>query len=298
MSIERLLTIMNRLRDPLTGCPWDREQNFASIAPYTIEEAYEVADAIERGNLDDLKGELGDLLFQVVFHAQMAREQGAFEFDDVVNAIANKLERRHPHVFVTASDGAGRRMLQATPALPASMQVGNAGAVFSAEAKIATALEQNVAWEEHKRKERIARNAQASVLDDVPIGLPALTRAAKLGKRASSAGFDWPDINGVVDKIEEEIQELRAALRENNQAEIQAELGDVLFSIANLGRHVKVDLETALRQTNTKFERRFRYIEMRLRERGKTPQESSLEEMDVLWEEAKAKEGKALAARR
>jgi len=258
MSIQRLLTIMSRLRDPQTGCPWDREQNFASIAPYTIEEAYEVADAIERNDLNDLKGELGDLLFQVVFHAQLAREQGAFEFDDVVNAISDKLERRHPHVFSTA--------------------------------QIVTAQEQNVAWEEHKRTERASRNAQASVLDEVPIGLPALTRAAKLGKRASSVGFDWPDITGVLDKIEEEVRELRAAFASQDQTEIKAELGDVLFSIANLGRHLQVDLETALRQTNAKFERRFRYVENRLREQGKTPQQSTLKEMDELWEEAKGAE--------
>jgi len=262
MPIERLLAIMSRLRDPQSGCPWDREQSFASIAPYTIEEAYEVADAIERSDLGDLKGELGDLLFQVVFHAQMAREQGVFEFDDVVNAIADKLERRHPHVFATAT--------------------------------IATAQEQNIAWEEHKRRERAVRNAQASALDDVPVGLPALTRAAKLGKRASSVGFDWPDVSGVFDKIEEELQELRAAFANKDRDEIQAELGDLLFSLVNLGRHTQVDLETALRQTNAKFERRFRYVETRLCEQGTTPQQSTLEEMDALWEAAKAKEGTGL----
>jgi tetrapyrrole methylase family protein/MazG family protein/ATP diphosphatase len=259
MSVERLLTIMARLRAPQTGCPWDREQSFATVAPYTIEEAYEVADAIERGSLEDLKGELGDLLFQVVFHAQLAREQGAFAFEDVVTAISEKLERRHPHVF--------------------------------ADAKIATAEEQNVAWEEHKRKERAARGAPISVLDDVPIGLPALTRAAKLGKRASSVGFDWPNIEGVVDKIEEEIGELRAARKSQSQAEIQAELGDLLFSIVNLGRHLHVDLETALRHTNAKFERRFRYVETELRKQGKSPQTSTLNEMEALWTAAKAVEG-------
>ncbi len=275
MPIQRLLTIMSRLRDPQTGCPWDREQNFASIAPYTIEEAYEVADAIERSDLDDLKGELGDLLFQVVFHAQLAHEQDAFGFDDVVNTIAEKLERRHPHVFVTARDGGNAR---------------NAGAVSSPNAQIATAQEQNIAWEEHKRNERLSRNNHASALDEVPIGLPALTRAAKLGKRASSVGFDWPDTTGVFDKIEEELRELRVAMSSRDQTEIQAELGDVLFSIANLGRHLQVDLETALRQTNTKFERRFRYVEARLREQGKTPQQASLAEMDGLWNEAKRAE--------
>jgi tetrapyrrole methylase family protein/MazG family protein/ATP diphosphatase len=262
MSIQRLLTIMTRLRDPEAGCPWDREQSFASIAPYTIEEAYEVADAIERGDLHDLKGELGDLLFQVVFHAQMAREQHAFEFDDVANAISDKLERRHPHVF--------------------------------GDAHIVTAQEQNVAWEQHKRTERAARDAHGSALDDVPIGMPALTRATKLGKRASSVGFDWPDINGVLDKIEEEVRELRGALKSDDPAEIKAELGDVLFSLANLGRHVRVDLEAALRQTNAKFERRFRYVEAGLRKQGKSPQEASLEEMDVLWNEAKQLEAQKI----
>jgi tetrapyrrole methylase family protein/MazG family protein/ATP diphosphatase len=261
MPIQRLLAIMSRLRDPQKGCPWDREQTFTTIAPYTIEEAYEVADAIERNDLDDLKGELGDLLFQVVFHAQLANEQNAFRFDDVVHAISDKLERRHPHVFGDAS--------------------------------ITTTQEQNVAWEEHKRQERAARNAQASVLDEVPIGMPALTRAAKLGKRASSVGFDWPDINGVLDKIEEEVRELREAFTSQEQSEIKAELGDVLFSIANLGRHLHVDLEAALRQTNAKFERRFRYVEEQLRVRGITPQQSTLEDMDGLWAEAKLKEREA-----
>jgi ATP diphosphatase len=259
MPVQRLLTIMSRLRDPQSGCPWDKEQTFATIAPYTIEEAYEVADAIERGDLDDLKGELGDLLFQVVFHAHMAKEEGRFDFDDVVNSISDKLERRHPHVF--------------------------------ADAQIGSAQQQNLAWEEHKRKERSARNAHASALDDVPVGLPALTRAAKLGKRASSVGFDWPDIHGVLDKIEEEVRELRAEIKQNQHDKIRNELGDVLFSIVNLGRYFQIDLEAALRQTNAKFERRFRYVETRLREQGKTPQQSTLEEMDKLWEEAKGMEG-------
>ncbi len=261
MPIHRLLAIMSRLRDPKTGCPWDREQNFASIAPYTIEEAYEVADAIERNDLGDLKSELGDLLFQVVFHAQLASEQGAFTFDDIVHAISEKLERRHPHVF--------------------------------ADAKIESAQAQNAAWEEHKRKERASRSADASVLEDVPVGMPALTRAAKLGKRVSSVGFDWPSTDGVFDKIEEEIAELRTARASQSQSEIQAELGDLLFSIANLGRHWQVDLETALRQTNAKFERRFRYVETALKQQGKTLQQSTLAEMDALWDEAKARENPA-----
>jgi nucleoside triphosphate diphosphatase len=259
MSIDRLLAIMSRLRDPRSGCPWDREQSFASIAPYTIEEAYEVADAIERSDMQDLKSELGDLLFQVVFHARLARECGAFDFDDVVNAISEKLERRHPHVF--------------------------------GDATIATTEEQNAAWEAHKRRERAARDSNASALDDVPLGLPALTRATKLGKRASAVGFDWPGIDGVLDKIEEEIRELREALAAQSSEDVGAELGDLLFAIVNLGRHRQIDVETALRHTNSKFERRFRYVETRLRQRGKNPQQSSLEEMDELWDEAKRQEG-------
>ena len=258
MSIDRLLAIMTRLRDPQSGCPWDRKQSFSSIAPYTIEEAYEVADAIERHDLHDLKSELGDLLFQVVFHAQLAREEQAFDFDDVVDAISEKLERRHPHVFGTAS--------------------------------IASAEEQNVAWEAHKRKEREDKRADASALDDVPHALPALTRAAKLGKRASSVGFDWPDVDGVLAKVEEEIKELRDARRSGSREEAQAELGDLLFSIVNLGRHLGADPETALRTTNAKFERRFRYVESELRKLGKRPQEATLEEMDSLWNQAKTRE--------
>jgi nucleoside triphosphate diphosphatase len=255
VSLERLLTIMSRLRDPVAGCPWDRQQTYASIAPYTIEEAYEVADAIARNDLPALKDELGDLLFQVVFHAQMAAEQGVFKFDDVAAAIADKLERRHPHVF--------------------------------AGAKIDSAQAQNAAWEAHKRRERTARNAAASVLDDVPIALPALIRAAKLGKRASGAGFDWPNIDGALDKVAEEMAELRTALQSAAPEQVRAELGDLLFSIANLGRHLHVDLEAALRGTNAKFERRFRYVEERLREQGRNTEQATLEEMDALWDEAK-----------
>jgi MazG family protein len=258
MSIERLLSIMARLRDPETGCPWDREQSFASIAPYTIEEAYEVADAVERNAFDELKDELGDLLFQVVFHARMAEERRLFAFDSVVDAICEKLERRHPHVF--------------------------------SNTQIASAAEQNVAWEEYKRRERGARNAAAGVLDNVPIALPALVRAMKLGKRAASVGFDWPNCKGVLDKVEEEFRELRAAIELQNSTEMEEEIGDLLFSIANLGRHLHVDLENALRRTNTKFERRFGYVESRLRGEGKALRDATLEEMDALWSEAKRRE--------
>jgi len=287
-SIRRLLTIMSRLRDPEHGCPWDREQDFRSVAPYTIEEAYEVADAIERADLTALRDELGDLLFQVVFHSQLAMEQGAFDFEAVAAAISDKMERRHPHVF--------------------------------GDEKVADAAEQTVAWEEHKRRERAQRHAAgqssaraatagyspeakaeenrelpgvpASVMDDVPRALPALTRAAKLGKRAASVGFQWPDLSGVLDKIEEEVAELRAALaldsaQSERQAQIEAELGDLFFSLVNFSRHLKVDPERALRGTNQKFEQRFRHVETRLREQGKEPGQASLEEMERLWKEAK-----------
>jgi len=256
--MQRLLTIMSRLRDPQTGCPWDREQTFATIAPYTIEEAYEVADAIERGELRDLKSELGDLLFQVAFHAHMAGERGAFTFDDVVAAICDKLEHRHPHVF--------------------------------GDANVGSAQELNAAWEEHKRAERAERNAQASALDDVPVGLPALTRAAKLGKRAAAVGFDWPNVEGALAKVEEEMRELRTARQSDAPDRIREELGDLLFSIANVGRHLRVDLEAALRATNAKFERRFRFVEEQLRTQGKSPQQATLDEMDALWNEAKQRE--------
>jgi nucleoside triphosphate diphosphatase len=254
--LRRLLGIMATLRDPQRGCPWDREQDFASIAPYTIEEAYEVADAIEKQDLEALRDELGDLLFQVVFHAQMAAEQGAFTFDDVAAGLCDKMERRHPHVFGSAR-------------------------VDSAEA-------QTQAWEDLKRQERKARSAQAGVLADVPTSLPAMTRAVKLGKRASQAGFDWPGVAGVLDKIQEELDELRAEVQSGGGPDrVGAEIGDLLFSVANLCRHTRQDPESALRGTNAKFERRFRHVEERLRQQGRTVEDARLEELDVLWDEAK-----------
>jgi MazG family protein len=247
------------LRDPERGCPWDREQDFASVAPYTIEEAYEVADAIEKRDLDALRDELGDLLFQVVFHAQMAAEQGAFTFADVAAGICDKMERRHPHVFGSAQ-------------------------VDSVDA-------QSRAWEELKRKERAARNPAAGALADVPTSLPALTRAVKLGKRASQAGFDWPDVAGVLDKIQEELDELRVEVESGAEpSRVGEEAGDLLFSVANLCRHTHQDPETALRGTNAKFERRFGFVEDRLRQGGRTLADASLEEMDALWNEAKRQE--------
>ncbi len=247
---------MSRLRDPEHGCPWDLQQSFATIAPYTIEEAYEVADAIERNDLPALRDELGDLLFQVAFHSQLAKEQGAFDFDAVVTAICDKMERRHPHVFGEAS-------------------------IESAEA-------QTVAWEEQKRRERAAK--RMGVLADVPVSLPALTRANKLGKRAAQVGFEWPDVTGALEKVEEEIRELKHEVAAGvDRNAIADELGDVLFCIVNVCRYLNVDPETALRATNAKFERRFGYVEQRLKEQGRTPEQATLEEMDRLWEEGKKK---------
>jgi ATP diphosphatase len=254
--IDRLRAIMARLRDPETGCPWDIEQDFRSIAPYTIEEAYEVADAIERADWAELKGELGDLLLQTVYHAQMAEEAGHFTFDDVAAAIADKMVERHPHVF-------------------------------GDESRDKSAEQQTRDWEAVKAAERAAK-AKGGVLDDVALGLPALMRAEKLQKRAARVGFDWPGIGQVIDKIAEEARELAEAKDAAPQDEIEGELGDLFFVLANLARHLKVDPEVALRRANAKFTRRFAHIEARLAEEGKRPEDSTLEEMDALWDEAKA----------
>lgn len=256
--IDRLIHIMERLRDPEGGCPWDVAQTFATIAPYTIEEAYEVADAIERGDMRDLKSELGDLLFQVVFHARMAEEQGLFAFDDVAVAMADKLERRHPHVF-------------------------------GDEAAKPDAVAQKARWEDIKATERQAR-AQHGVLDDVPVGLPALARAAKLTKRAGRVGFDWPSTDEVFDKLHEEVAELRAEIASGDLDKAREEMGDLLFVVANLARKLEVEPEDALRGANAKFIRRFAFIEAELAKHGRTPDQSDLAEMDALWNAAKAAE--------
>jgi tetrapyrrole methylase family protein/MazG family protein/ATP diphosphatase len=256
--IDRLIAIMARLRDATTGCPWDLEQTFATIAPYTVEEAYEVADAIERGDLGDLKDELGDLLLQVVFHARMAEEQGDFAFDDVVQAINDKMIRRHPHVFGEETYG--------------------------------SLAEQTAGWEILKAEERGAKGRAQSLLDDVPVGLPALTRAVKLSRRAARVGFVWPTLEAVVDKLDEEVAELKAELAAGDVEKARQEMGDVLFVVANLARALDVDPEDALRATNAKFTRRFRYIEQKLAERGRTPEQSDLAEMDALWDEIRAAE--------
>ena len=250
-----LLEVMARLRDPEGGCPWDVAQTFATIAPYTLEEAFEVADAIERGDLGALREELGDLLFQVVFHARLAEEQGAFDFATVAGGLVEKMRRRHPHVFGTA--------------------------------KIADADAQTVAWESHKAQERAARNE--GVLDGVPVSLPALARAQKLGRRAARVGFDWPDPAAVLDKLAEETRELEEALaaRERAPEAVEEELGDLLFTMANLARHLGVDAEGALRRASLKFERRFRAMEARLTAAGRTPGEAGAAELERLWNEVK-----------
>jgi ATP diphosphatase len=254
-ALERLLEIMRRLRDPQGGCPWDREQDFASIAPYTIEEAYEVADAIARGTPKELESELGDLLFQVVFHSQMAAERGWFDFAGVAEAISNKLTERHPHVF--------------------------------GDVAVGSAAEMNRAWEEHKARERAARGGDThSELADVPLALPSLARAAKLGKRAARVGFDWTDEQGVRAKIEEELREVAAATRDQRAEE----LGDLLFAVANWSRHLGVEPEDALRQANAKFERRFRDMERLARQRALRLAELDAGAWDALWNEVKKAE--------
>lgn len=267
-GIDDLLRVMAQLRDPKDGCPWDLEQSFATIAPYTIEEAYEVADAIAREDLDALKDELGDLLLQVVYHAQMASERARFDFDDVVQAITEKMIRRHPHVFV---DVTLRESFLATPM-----------------------------WDRIKTEEKVASGErEQSRLDDVPVGLPALTRAVKLQKRAGTVWFDWPSLEPVLAKLEEEIAELKQAVAtgaaESTPAAREAvrqEFGDLLFVMANIARHLNVDPEAALREANAKFTRRFRKIEGALARKGRKPEDATLEEMDRLWDAAKAEERK------
>jgi ATP diphosphatase len=256
-DIARLIEIMAALRHPENGCPWDLQQDFSSIAPYTIEEAYEVADAIERGDLGDLKDELGDLLLQVVFHARMAEERGRFDFGAVVEAITSKLLRRHPHVF-----GGLRRH---SPAEVAGL------------------------WSRIKEEERQARRAapSQSLLANVSVALPALTRALKLQEKASTVGFDWNDPRAVLAKIREEADEIEHALDRGDRREIASEVGDLLFAVVNLARHAGADPEATLRQTNAKFAGRFRFIEEKLAGQGRAPAQASLEEMDKLWDEAK-----------
>ena len=256
-EVNRLLEIMASLRDPETGCPWDIKQTFETIVPYTLEEAYEVADSIERGHMKELKDELGDLLFQVVFYAQMAKEQGLFDFDDVVNAINDKLVRRHPHVFADVD--------------------------CKDEAKL------HEAWEQSKASERDQKavTEKASLLDGVAAALPALKRAQKLQKRAARVGFDWDGIDPVFDKLQEEIEEIRQALKQNDQDSIKEESGDLLFSCVNLLRHMDVDAEEALRHCNHKFIQRFHYIEQQLQVLNRTIEQCDIDELEHLWQQAK-----------
>lgn len=262
-DITRLLEIMTRLRDPEQGCPWDRQQTFETILPFTLEEVYEVADAIERNDMDELRSELGDLLFQIVFYAQLAKEQGLFEFADIVAGISDKLVQRHPHVF--------------------------------ANGEIRSAAAQSLAWEKLKELERAQKATSearpASVLDNIPVALPGLMRAAKLQRRVARVGFEWPDIMPVLDKIEEEIGELREALANGGQRdEMEHEIGDLMFACVNLARHADIDPEVALRSVNRRFETRFRRVEEQAAEQGRTLPQLTLAEMNELWEQAKAEE--------
>ncbi|MGX6647753.1 nucleoside triphosphate pyrophosphohydrolase [Maricaulaceae bacterium MS644] len=255
-SIDRLIAVMARLRDPAGGCPWDLEQDFRSIARYTIEEAYEVVDAIERADMADLKEELGDLLLQVVFHSRMAEEAGDFRFEDVADAIAEKMIRRHPHVFGTAQERDSES--------------------------------QTRAWEAQKAAERAAKGGEdVSVLANVPVALPALTRSEKLMKRAARVGFDWPDVEGVMAKIDEELAEVRGAVAEGDPAQIHEEIGDLLATVVNAARKLGVDPEAALRDANAKFERRFRAVEQQLKDKGSSVQEADLDAMEAEWLTAK-----------
>ncbi|WP_049291806.1 nucleoside triphosphate pyrophosphohydrolase [Franconibacter helveticus] len=258
-QIDRLLGIMQRLRDPQNGCPWDKEQTFATIAPYTLEETYEVLDAIQREDFDDLRGELGDLLFQVVFYAQMAQEQGRFNFDDICAAISDKLERRHPHIFGEANFG-------------------------DSEAVLAN-------WEKTKSAER-AEKAQHSALDDIPESLPALMRAHKIQKRCSAVGFDWTSLGPVVEKVHEEIDEVMHEAQQAvvDEAKLEEEIGDLLFATVNLSRHLGSKAEIALQKANRKFERRFREVEAILAAQGLKPEQATLEQMEAAWQEVKRQE--------
>lgn len=251
-DIDKLLQIMATLRDPKSGCPWDIEQTFETIAPYTLEEAYEVADAIQRNDMQELKGELGDLLFQVVFHARLAEEAGAFDFNDVVTAICDKMVRRHPHVF--------------------------------ADEKVATVAEQSSRWEQHKAGER---ESQQGALSGVALALPALVRAKKLQSRASRVGFDWPDISGPLAKCHEELEEIEEAMEEGDQQQVADEIGDLLFAVVNLARFADVDAEAALKGSSERFVTRFQFIEHQLNEQGKTIGDVSLDDLEELWVLAK-----------
>lgn len=264
-AVTALLTVMERLRDPETGCRWDLEQSYESIAPSTIEEAYEVVDAIERKDYKHLKEELGDLLFQVVFYSQLGKEEGRFSFEDIAQGIADKLVRRHPHVF---PDGT----------LNSRVDPRNRPSESDVKQQ----------WETIKQSER-SEKGQQSALSDVPIALPSIERAYKLQKRAALVGFDWPNVQGVVAKLREEVGELEQAIASGGKEAMTAELGDALFSLINLARHLKVEPETALRACNRRFTNRFQYLETALHEQGRSPAQAEMEELEALWQEAKEK---------
>ncbi|WP_417596615.1 nucleoside triphosphate pyrophosphohydrolase [Oceanospirillum sp.] len=283
-SIKDLTYLMARLRDPESGCPWDKEQTFATIVPHTLEEAYEVADTIEREDWSHLKEELGDLLFQVIYYSQMADEKGWFNLDDVADELVTKMVRRHPHVFASGH------------LYPADNESVSATDVDEAEVK--------QRWGEIKAEEKAKKAAtenggsphhKPSVLSDIPVGLPALTRAAKIQKKASKVGFDWPNIQGVLEKVREELEEVEEAVAENNLPEAQKEFGDLLFAATNLSRYLKKDPESALRGTNRKFEFRFAYIEQQLQNAGLSFDDVDLKQMDHWWDEAKQLEAQALS---
>ncbi len=255
-NTQRLLGIMAALRDPQSGCPWDRKQTFATIVPYTLEEAYEVADAIEQGDFEELHGELGDLLFQVIFYAQMGQEQGYFDFESIAGKMADKLERRHPHVF--------------------------------GEQEYTSDEELKRNWEQQKQLERQAKDASnKSLLDDLPKGFPSLSIAQKIQKRVGRHGFDWPSVDGVIDKIEEEIAELKQAVANQDRVNMEEEVGDLLFAVVNLSRHLDFDAEAALRKSNRKFEQRFRKLEQLLMESNLSVSDASLEQLEAAWQQAK-----------
>lgn len=262
-TLEDLIRLMAALRDPQRGCPWDLQQSFASIVPHTLEEAYEVADCIEREDWSHLRDELGDLLFQVVFYARLADEQGWFDLPAIIDQLVAKLIRRHPHVF------------------PDGTLDGKAGDTPAVE-------QVNHNWEAIKQQER-AEKARTGILDDIPQALPALSRAAKLQRRAARVGFDWPELDGVLDKLEEELGELREALAQGDLAHAREEIGDLLFAQVNLARRLEIDPEQALRQTNAKFERRFGHVEQQVQASGQDWEQLSLEQLDLWWDEAKAR---------
>lgn len=258
-GLERLRGIMARLRDPERGCPWDREQDLTTLVPFTIEEAYEVADAVERGDLDELREELGDLLFQVVFYARIAEEAGQFDLDDVIAGIAGKLIRRHPHVF--------------------------------GDAEVDSVAGQSRAWEAHKAEERRSKGGATDVFSGVALALPALTRAVKLQRRAARVGFDWPDRERVLEKVGEELGELHAEIEGGDAARLDHEIGDLLLAVSNLARHLDIDPEGAVRRANRRFQRRYRRMETLAAAAGGRLEDASLEEMEAFWRRAKAEEG-------